>query len=339
MQLEDLLNIEALLNPCQRLALSHMATGLNSGATIVEIGPYRGGSTKILHESAPGCELITIDIYDNIDRELFDVDRYAEFILGGVEAFRKKKGDKPIDLLFIDGDHSFYGVKHDFNTLARNLGPETLIAFHDYSIKYIGVWVFCNALIAQGVVEKLAVVEDMLLARFTNMSEPLVSDDYGAAVKTLLELKLPQPPDDLDDGLARSRKIIADLGRYQCIGKGAFGRFVANYFGLNFAMLGDAADVEKNSRYLVCSYWFDEISEQLSRNKGATPENIVSASDLLNHAFLADLLDCGAKLVVNSPDEDEIALIRGMVKLPEDILRRLGSHGSLKACFKRTSLD
>lgn len=40
-------------------------------------------------------------------------------------------GGEPLDLLFIDGDHSFEGVRSDFLTYRHLVRPGGLIAFHD----------------------------------------------------------------------------------------------------------------------------------------------------------------------------------------------------------------
>jgi len=38
---------------------------------------------------------------------------------------------RPIDLLFIDGDHSYEGVKNDFEAFSRWLTPSAVVLFHD----------------------------------------------------------------------------------------------------------------------------------------------------------------------------------------------------------------
>lgn len=43
---------------------------------------------------------------------------------------------KPIDILFIDGDHSYEGVRHDFEAFRPWLTPEALVAFHDTTWEY-----------------------------------------------------------------------------------------------------------------------------------------------------------------------------------------------------------
>ena len=40
-------------------------------------------------------------------------------------------GDRPIDLLMIDGDHSYEGVRRDFELYAPLVREGGLVAFHD----------------------------------------------------------------------------------------------------------------------------------------------------------------------------------------------------------------
>jgi predicted O-methyltransferase YrrM len=48
--------------------------------------------------------------------------------------------DKPIDLLFIDGDHSAAGVKIDFEGFEPWLTPEALVIFHDSAWEHDRPW-------------------------------------------------------------------------------------------------------------------------------------------------------------------------------------------------------
>jgi predicted O-methyltransferase YrrM len=41
------------------------------------------------------------------------------------------QGSVPVDLIFIDGDHSYEGVKQDFEIYAPLVRSDGLIAFHD----------------------------------------------------------------------------------------------------------------------------------------------------------------------------------------------------------------
>ena len=48
-----------------------------------------------------------------------------------LERVRKALGNQPLDALFIDGDHSYEGVKMDFETYGPLVGKGGMIAFHD----------------------------------------------------------------------------------------------------------------------------------------------------------------------------------------------------------------
>ncbi len=45
-------------------------------------------------------------------------------------------GGKPVDFLFIDGDHTYEGVKHDWNLYSPLVRPGGLVAFHDIAMNY-----------------------------------------------------------------------------------------------------------------------------------------------------------------------------------------------------------
>jgi predicted O-methyltransferase YrrM len=48
-----------------------------------------------------------------------------------LELFEKELGGRRLDLLFIDGDHAFEGVRSDFERYSRFVKPGGIIAFHD----------------------------------------------------------------------------------------------------------------------------------------------------------------------------------------------------------------
>jgi len=48
-----------------------------------------------------------------------------------LERVRKALGNQSLDALFIDGDHSYEGVKMDFETYGPLVGKGGMIAFHD----------------------------------------------------------------------------------------------------------------------------------------------------------------------------------------------------------------
>lgn len=111
-------------------------------ARICEIGTASGGTTFLLARmAAPGAVLVTLDL------SLRAGQAEALAILGGrscrvravaadshdpatVATVRAEAGG-PLDLLLVDGDHSYDGVKTDFDRYAALVRPGGLIALHD----------------------------------------------------------------------------------------------------------------------------------------------------------------------------------------------------------------
>ncbi len=71
----------------------------------------------------------------------FAVEQYVE-IIRGYSHHIGTSWTKPIDLLFIDGDHSYEGVKKDWDLFVPHLRPFGLIIFHDtiWSLKPDPQW-------------------------------------------------------------------------------------------------------------------------------------------------------------------------------------------------------
>jgi predicted O-methyltransferase YrrM len=120
--------------------------------TVVEIGSSRGYSTCALslacRENGRG-KVYAIDPHDsNIFTEGgFEGPENFEFLLSRLKDYEltpdwcevirarsldaSQTWDKPIDLLFIDGDHSYEGVKGDFEMFRPWLRQHSVVAFHD----------------------------------------------------------------------------------------------------------------------------------------------------------------------------------------------------------------
>ncbi len=58
--------------------------------------------------------------------------------------------DKPIGLLFLDGDHSYEGVKRDFEAWRPHLVPGARVAFHDALDPKLGPMALIKELLAEG---------------------------------------------------------------------------------------------------------------------------------------------------------------------------------------------
>ena len=116
---------------------------------VVEIGSKFGGTFMIWNE-VTNADTISIDlvegIHGGISREQFDSrnknfkDRYLHrctFIEGNshdqstYDLLIKALNGRQIDFLFIDGDHTYEGVKQDYEMYSKLVNPTGYIAFHD----------------------------------------------------------------------------------------------------------------------------------------------------------------------------------------------------------------
>jgi len=118
--------------------------------TIVEIGiGNKADSTKfMLHglmvRRTVGSKLYSIDINDVLIEKFR---RQNKALLSMVEPHSwegivgdsgKIKWDKPIDVLYIDGDHTYEGVKADFENLVPHVKEGGLIFMHDTNAQRCG---------------------------------------------------------------------------------------------------------------------------------------------------------------------------------------------------------
>lgn len=145
-----------LLSKKEGIALFKLAGNLPQNAVMVEIGCYGGLSSAYLLGGAKksGAFLYSIDPFDaDIENQMQDksnlelvkkkfsakeVDaKLKEFGLGNFElkdgfSFEVVKDwQKPIDLLWIDGNHQYDAVKQDYEQWEPFLKVGGIIAFHD----------------------------------------------------------------------------------------------------------------------------------------------------------------------------------------------------------------
>jgi len=115
----------------------------------VEVGSARGRSTCFIARALKennGGRLFAIDPHSRTDWNdadsvgtyallrrnlgLLDLDDYVT-ILRENSAKAAAEWRRPIDVLFIDGDHSYEGVKSDWERFARFVKPFGIVVFHD----------------------------------------------------------------------------------------------------------------------------------------------------------------------------------------------------------------
>lgn len=125
--------------------------------TIVEIGAGNGGSSNLWTKLVDkGDTVISIDINGDLNRINWDYknsNRNIKFIVGDsmddktVDIFSAELGNKKIDFLFIDGDHSYNGVSSDFKKYSPFVRNGGIVGFHD--LDYIDITKFFNMLIGK----------------------------------------------------------------------------------------------------------------------------------------------------------------------------------------------
>jgi predicted O-methyltransferase YrrM len=112
--------------------------------TVVEIGTYNGGSFYLWCRCLDTAQkLISIDLPGQAEEakvplfRQFTPNKEARFIRENshselaLESLKNTLDGDNIDFLFIDGDHSYEGVKQDFEMYSQFVAEDGIIAFHD----------------------------------------------------------------------------------------------------------------------------------------------------------------------------------------------------------------
>lgn len=129
-------------------SLYNLALACPYNAVALEIGSYLGSSSCYLAAglSQVNGHLFCIDTWQNETMPEGERDTFAEFQknINGVKQWItpvRKRSDEiseqdirvPLNLVFIDGDHSYDAVKSDFDCVQKWMAEDGIIAFHDFS--------------------------------------------------------------------------------------------------------------------------------------------------------------------------------------------------------------
>lgn len=139
--------IQSHLTIQERVALSRLVV---SRRQILEIGSYVGASAccfgAAIREAGAG-RVVCVDTWNNEGMSEGSRDTYAEFVAntapysGFIVPVRGRSVDvldqvrgltRHLDLLFIDGDHSYAGVMADWEAYGPMLKPGSIAVFHDW---------------------------------------------------------------------------------------------------------------------------------------------------------------------------------------------------------------
>jgi len=145
---ERIFMIQTHMTVEERMELLNKALGLPQGFTVCEIGSYLGASTYVL--GAAACinkgRIFAIDTWDNeaMGAEA-KVDTFSEFlnniyefrdVIQPIRGWSRDVADRipdGLDMVFIDGDHSYEAVLSDLLLYIPKLRRGGLIVMHDYT--------------------------------------------------------------------------------------------------------------------------------------------------------------------------------------------------------------
>ncbi|MEA5448384.1 glycosyltransferase [Leptolyngbya sp. CCNP1308] len=137
--------IQTHMTQAELLLLSDLAKSLGPKSNIVEIGSYLGASTCALSEGIKDGKVYAIDTWTNLTMSEGERDTYSQFLdntnpykdivnpLRGLSHGVVKDFSFPVDLLFVDGDHSYEGAYTDLKDWLPKVKDFGIVVCHDYT--------------------------------------------------------------------------------------------------------------------------------------------------------------------------------------------------------------
>jgi predicted O-methyltransferase YrrM len=122
--------------------LYRLARTLPADATVAEIGRYQGGSTFLIVSALPSGTLYSYDLPTRDGRPGAELDDLLKATLARYQLEERVRlivadsrtaapPPNPCELIFIDGDHTYAGVRADYEHWRQFLRPGGHLVFHD----------------------------------------------------------------------------------------------------------------------------------------------------------------------------------------------------------------
>jgi predicted O-methyltransferase YrrM len=149
--LEPLFTIDTHMSFEERLTLFSISTKLPVGFVACEIGSYLGASTSFLAVAAvlQQGHVHAVDTWrnDGMPNEVIEdtwqrfqenVDRFRSWITPHRGLARELKDRvPPLDLLFVDGDHSYEETLANLSDFVPKLKPGAVLVMHDFNMESV----------------------------------------------------------------------------------------------------------------------------------------------------------------------------------------------------------
>jgi predicted O-methyltransferase YrrM len=140
------LNIHTHMTPAELSALYRLGKGVGNSINALEIGSYLGASACYIAAALAdsGGHLFCVDTWQNQTMPEGELDTFLEFQTN-IKGFEKhiimvrkysqeliySDINRPLNLVFIDGDHSYNAVKADFEIVSPWIIEGGILAMHD----------------------------------------------------------------------------------------------------------------------------------------------------------------------------------------------------------------
>lgn len=179
--------IPGFLYPAEAAHLYSLACEIPQGGRVVELGCYRGKSTTALAYGAKARDgkVITVDPFEGVmvggidlhahyvkevrnTAENLQLAEYLRIVVGHSHEIVKVVDTEdcaiksPIDLLFIDADHSYESVSRDLADWSPLMAATGRIALHDHNVNWPGVQLAVAEFVARQVWRIVSQVEGLV---------------------------------------------------------------------------------------------------------------------------------------------------------------------------------